>query len=481
MGDPERAASATGKGVRSPDLRRRILGVGACLLVATAGGTGQPTRGHAAVGTRPAAAARAAEAAPAPTLAIVGGRLIDGFGGPPLENAVILIAGTRISAVGPEGTLAVPSGVRTLDANGRTVLPGLMDMHVHLMILGHADYEHWDRVYPARWRDEIMPIAARQLLMAGVTTARDVGAPLAEILTVRDRIARGEIPGPRLFVSGPFLQKETTPLEQAFRWVVQGAADARAKTQQLLAAGVDLIKVIDQDRMSPDELDAIVTTAHAAGKHVTAHAHRVDEIRRALEAGVDCLEHTGLATMPEYPAELMAEVARRNATLYWCPTVAPLLLYQQTVAYPERLDDPRLKADLPPDIYRDIRQSLARPTELEYFRLIPRRIPTLPRKIEQIRRSGATIVVGTDSGVPLNFHNDSTWRELAALVRFGLTPMEAIQAATLWPGRLLKRPDLGTIKPGHVADLIVVDGDPLEDIGVLRHVVHVVKDGKQYK
>jgi len=90
-------------------------------------------------------------------------------------------------------------------------------------------------------------------------------------------------------------------------------------------------------------------------------------------------------------------------------------------------------------------------------------------------------VVGTDSGIPLNFNFDCTWRELAAMVRFGMTPMDAILAATLWPGRMLKRADLGTIAPGHLADLIVVDGDPLTNIENLRHVVHVVKDGKQYK
>lgn len=418
---------------------------------------------------------------PTPGLAIVGGRLIDGFGGRPVENAVVLIAGERVSAVGREGELAVPPGTKVIDANGRTVMPGLMDMHVHLMIVGHGNYDHWDKVYPPRWRDEIMPIAAKQLLMAGVTTARDVGARLEDIIFVRDRIARGEIAGPRLFVSGPFLQKTAPPLERQFRWAVDGPADAKAKTQKLIDAGVDLIKVIDQDQMTREELDAIVGTAHAAGRHVTAHAHRVEEIRRAVAAGVDCLEHTGLATMPEYPADVMELVTSRNAALFWCPTISPLFLHQETLDYPERIDDPRLKADLPPDVYKDVRDSLIPPSRLEYFRFVSRRVPTLTRKFEQVRRSGVTIVTGTDSGIPLNFHFDSTWRELATFVRLGMTPMEAIQAATLWPGRLLKRPDLGTIAPGHIADLIVVDGNPLSSMEALRHVVHVVKDGRQMK
>jgi len=418
---------------------------------------------------------------PKPTLAVVGGRLIDGFGGKPIDNAVVLIAGNRVTAVGREGDLPVPAGTKIIDANGRTVMPGLMDMHVHLMIVGHGDYDRWDKVYPPRWRDEIMPIAAKQLLMAGVTTARDVGARLEDIVPVRDRIARGEIPGPRLFVSGPFLQKTAPPLEREFRWTVNGADDAKAKTRKLIEAGVDLIKVIDQDQMQPEELRAIVETAHAAGRHVTAHAHRAEEIRRAVAAGVDCLEHTGLGTMPEYPADVIDLVTSRNAALFWCPTISPLFLHQETLDYPERIDDPRLKADLPPDIYKDVRDSLSPPSRLEYFRFVSRRVPTLPRKFEQIRRSGVTIVTGTDSGIPLNFHYDSTWRELATFVRLGMAPMEAIQAATLWPGRLLKRSDLGTIAPGHLADLIVVDGNPLASMEALRHVVHVVKDGRQMK
>ena len=147
-----------------------------------------------------------ARAADKPTLALVGGQVIDGYEGPPIHDGVVLIAGERIVAVGRRGEIAVPAGTPVIDTAGMSVLPGLMDMHVHLMILGHADYEYWDKTYMARFRDEIMPIAAKQLLMSGVTTVRDLGAPLEEILHVKRRIEKGEIPGPRLFVSGPFIQ-----------------------------------------------------------------------------------------------------------------------------------------------------------------------------------------------------------------------------------------------------------------------------------
>jgi len=127
----------------------------------------------------------------AETLVLVGGRLIDGYGGPPLENAAVVIEGNTIRAVGPESKVAIPAGAQVIDTNGMTVMPGLMDMHVHLMILGHGDYDHWDRTYPSKFRDLIMPISAKQLLMAGVTTARDLGAPLEDIVAVKRRIERG--------------------------------------------------------------------------------------------------------------------------------------------------------------------------------------------------------------------------------------------------------------------------------------------------
>lgn len=422
-----------------------------------------------------------ASAAPAETLVLAGGRLIDGYGGPPLANAVVLIEGNKIVAVGPEGAVSVPEGARVIDTNGYTVMPGLMDMHVHLMILGHGDYDHWDRVYPDKLRDVIMPISARQLLLAGVTTARDLGAPLEDIVAVKKRIERGEIPGPRMFVSGPFLQKSNTPLTAKFRWVVNGPEDARKKVRQIVDGGADVIKLIDQDQMTLEEVKAIVDEAHKAGKHVAAHAHRSEEIRQGLRAGVDCFEHTGLATKPGYEEDILQMIRERNATLYWCPTIEGLYLYDITRQNPERVDDQRLKRDLPPEIYKDVHDSIRDVQRLDYFRLVTRRLPTLANKFRQLRESGVTVVVGTDSGIPLNFHFDSTWRELKTMVELGMPPMEAIRSATYWPAQLLKRPDLGVIAPGKLADLIVVDGDPLSDMSSLRHVVHVIKDGKQYK
>jgi imidazolonepropionase-like amidohydrolase len=427
------------------------------------------------------AAGTAAPAEPRPTLALVGGQVIDGYEGTPIHDGVVLIAGERIVAVGRKGEVEVPAGTPTLDTSGMSVLPGLMDMHVHLMIVGHADYEHWDTTYLPRLRDEIMPASARQLLESGVTTARDLGAPLEDSLSVRSRIERGEIQGPRLFVSGPFIQRRPyTEHERAFRWGVNGPEDARAKVQKLVDAGVDVIKLIDQDQLTDAEVEAVVETAHRGGKPVVAHAHREDEIRMGLKHGVDCFEHTGLGTEPGYPEDILAGLRKRNAALYWCPTIAPLLLTEYTArSFPDRLDDPRWQRDLPKDVVADVRQSLLRLTSLDYFTLTFRRIPTLETKFRQLRETGVTLLVGTDSGIPGNFHTDSTWREIEAWTRFGMTPMQAIAGATRWPARFLgKEKELGTLAPGRYADVIAVRGDVLAFPALLQRVDVVIKGGR---
>ncbi|MGH9363658.1 MAG: amidohydrolase family protein [Thermoanaerobaculia bacterium] len=418
------------------------------------------------------------------TLALVGGQIVDGYEGKPIQDGVVLIAGERIVAVGPRAEVAVPAGTTVIDTRGMTVLPGLADMHVHLMIVGHGDYEHWDKTYRGRFRREIMPAAAKQLLRSGVTFARELGAPLEDVLEVRKRIASGEIPGPRLFVSGPFLQHaDYNDYEREWRWPVSGAEDARAKTQKVVDAGVDVVKLIDQDQMTDDEVRGIVETAHKAGRPVVAHGHREDEIRMGLKYGVDCFEHTGLASEPGYPEDILRDLRKRNQALAWCPTIEGLFLSEYTAdVFPERLNDPRWQEGLAPDIVKDIRESLRNITGLPYFALVRRRIPTLAHKFRQLRETGVTLLVGTDSGIPGNFHTDSTWRELSTWVKLGMTPMQAIAGATRWPAVWLKKQDdLGTLARGRFADVIAVRGDVLTQIDLLQNVDVVVKNGVRIK
>ena len=417
--------------------------------------------------------------------ALVGGTLIDGFGGPVLRNSVILVEGKKITSVGQVGSLDIPAGAEVISTEGMSVMPGLWDMHVHLMLNGHSDYSHWHPTYWDRFEKEIMPASALQLLHAGVTSARDLGGGLEASINVRDAINAGEIPGPTLYVSGPFIQHAPYPNTEKYRWGVNGAADARAKVRQLAEAGVDVIKLIDQDEMTMDEVMAVVDEAHKHGKTVVAHAHRPEEIRRGLLAGVDCFEHTGLATAPAYPEDVMMMLRERTAQmnkgpLFWTPTVTPLHNYEYLRDHPEMLDDPSWKQGLPDDVIADIQASIEEPGQLPYYQITPLRSPTLKHKFHQIRDAGVVQLIGTDSGVPMNFHSQTTWQELDAWVNdFGVDPMEVIRSATYWPSVMMGVSDeVGTVSPGKNADIIAVRGDVVRHINLLQDVDLVMKHGE---
>ena len=419
--------------------------------------------------------------------ALTGGTLIDGFGGEPIKNSVILIEGGKITKVGQMGMVTIPAGYEIISTEGMSVLPGLWDMHVHLMINGHANYDYWDKKYPPLFQSVIMPASAKQLLHAGVTSARDLGGPLDEIIAVRNAINEGKIEGPTLYVSGPFLQHKPYPGTEQFRWGINGVADARAKVQRLAKAGVDCIKLIDQDQMTMEEVLAIVDEAHKNNLKVVAHAHRPEEIRRGLKAGADCFEHTGLATAPQYPDDIMEMITERTANsgnkLYWCPTVEGLFNYNYSIRYKEHLDDPSWKVGLPDSIVQDIKNSITNSSQLSYFQVTPYRQPTLKKKFEQLKKSGVMLLIGTDSGIPMKFHSQSTWNELDVWVReMGVEPMDAIRAATYWPATFHGVDNkTGTISEGKDADIIAVRGDVLRYINLLQKVDMVIKSGKRIK
>ena len=420
--------------------------------------------------------------------ALVGGTLIDGFGGKPVQNSVIIIEGQRIKAIGHQGNTPIPANAEIISTEGMSVLPGLWDMHVHLMINGHSDYTHWDKKYLPVLKEVIMPSSAHQLLMAGVTSARDLGAPLEASIAVRDRINKGEIPGPTMYMSGPFLQHEPYPGTEAFRWGIKGVADARAKVQQLAKAGVNCIKLIDQDWMTMEEVLAIVDEAHKNKLPVVAHSHRPEEIRRGLKAGVDCFEHTGLSSAPEYPDDILLMLKERTAQmalgpLFWTPTVEGLYNYEYMRDNPEALDNTSWHLGLPDSIIQDIKESIRYPGRLSYFQLNPIRKPTLEKKINQLKNAGAVLLIGTDSGIPMKFHSQSTWNEFDVWVnKFGFDPMYAIRAATYWPAVAMKvDKDFGTITEGKYADIIAVKGDVLRHISLLQDVKMVIKKGIRVK
>ena len=413
------------------------------------------------------------------TLAVVGGRLVDGHGGPPLENSVILIAGSRIAKIGTTETMAVPAGVKTLSSDGMTVLPGLIDMHVHFMVVGHNDYGFWFPYARSRSR-EIMDLSARILLSLGVTTVKDCSGPLPEIVQLRDAIDRGEKPGPRAIVTGPFLQRTSSPASDYLYWSVASLDEARQKLKLLLDAGVDQIKTAQSSRLGSEIVKFIVSETHKAGKHITAHVNSDDDMHVLLDAGVDSrdtFEHVGGGSALRFDAGLVEKLRASGVGLV--PTMIALEGIVQLERFPEYAHDPSVARDLPPDLYKLVRESYV---EIQRHPLYERGkfgMATRRSKLRQLHDEGLQILMGTDSGTRGNPHQLAAWREMEIMTEYGLTPMEAIRAATYYNARNLGMLNqIGSIAPGKLADIVVVDGDPLTSIREIRRVVHVVKGGE---
>lgn len=429
--------------------------------------------------------AQAPSRAGAATLAVVGGYLIDGHGGPPVENSVILVEGDRITHVGTVADTEVPDGAEVVDADGRTVMPGLLDAHVHLLLIGHGVYSEYFQRYrheQNRMR-EFMVLSAEQLLDAGVTTARDVGAELADAIWVRDAIERGEIPGPQLLVSGPFLQKSTGPTQAFVRWTVDGPEDARAKARRLVEAGVDQLKVVQLGALSEAERDAIAEVARTEDLPIVAHAWGEEEHRMAAAMGAASIEHLGAGPrhVDQFTDRSVRLLAESGVAVV--PTMVVSMIYDITEAFPERLDEPRLRTELPEDVYRDVRSSLDEPSHLGYFAGKRRITPHYFEMVRRLRDGGVPLTIGTDSGTPMNFHYESTWQEMALFVEAGFDPMDVLQMATKYNAELFGVEDVGTIEPGKQADLLVIDGNPLVDMSALsgESIVHVISDGRLHR
>jgi imidazolonepropionase-like amidohydrolase len=445
----------------------------------------------AAVGFAVSAAAARQGPAVARPLALVGGTLLDGGGGPPLHDSVVLIRGERIEAIGTVASLTVADGYDVVSTEGLTVLPGLWDLHVHLMYAGHPDTRYWFDTYTPQFERIIMPASAEQMVMAGVTTVRDLAAPPQQILAVKRRIASGEIRGPTLYAAGPALTKGANP-NAVQTWNVSDAADARAKTRQLIDAGVDWIKIINAENLTAEEMKAIVEEAHANGRRVAAHAFSEAEVRRGLIAGIDDFQHVRTQT-PEYPPDILALIRDRVASgppLYW--TITAGANGQLNAAYlasnPEFLDDPANFIGLPQPIVDDVRRAIAGrvqaggrrggavQTQDEINRIVK-------RKVSQIRELGAQLVFGTDIGSWGQVTAQATWMEADVWVReLGIEPMAVIRAMTLDAARMMGADrESGSIAEGKVADVIAVRGDPLRHIGVLREPRIVIKHGRRLR
>ena len=423
-------------------------------------------------------------------VALVGGMLLTGYEVPPIHHAAVIVEGNKIVAAGPASEIKIPADATIVDTSGRTMLPGLIETHGHLVVLGHGSYETWFPWINAHGGNtmltRVMEISAKQLLMAGVTTTIDLGAPLEPILGVRDRINKGEIVGSRMLVSGPWIARLGAAgaggaMQLGFGGLnIATPQDAKRETERLATAGVDLIKA--HAGLTAEDYQAIVDAAHRHGIRVYAHVYAEQDVRHALDAGVDVLQHVGSAgTAPPYSKELITEIV--NAGRPVVVTAAHRAwMYEDTAAFPERLQDPDLKKAFGPDIYAEVQDSLKNWWTLGYFQRTDREMLFRERGVKQFIESGAVMGMGTDSGTPMNFHSEALWREIKVHVDMGMTPLRAIAAATRVNAQIIgKGRELGSVEPGKIADIIVVNGNPLFDITALSHVEIVMKDGAIYK
>jgi imidazolonepropionase-like amidohydrolase len=413
-----------------------------------------------------AASSHAASDDAAAVQVIKAGRLLDVAAGKMLSDQVIVIRGNQITAVGSAATVKVPAGAAVIDLSKRTVLPGLIDTHTHLTSEPTTPpYAGYGISAP---RAALKGAAnARVTLLAGVTTVRNVGADAFTDVALRDAINDGDVPGPRMLVSGPSLgitggHCDDNLLAPEFKYESMGVADGvegvRRAVRRNVKYGVDMIKYCGTggvfskgdspggQQYTAAEATALVDEAHMHGRRVAVHAHGADGIKVGIRAGVDTVEH----------ASLIDDEG--------------LQLAKQAGTY------------LSMDIYNTEYTQAEGPKrgELEEFLRKDREIAEVQRQnFAKAARLGVKLTFGTDSGV---YRHGDNPKQLATMVRYGMTPLQALQAATLSGADALGlKGKTGNIAVGHFADIIAVDTDPTADVRTMEKVSFVMKDGRVYK
>ena len=452
------------------------------------------------------------------TLAIVGGVVIDGNGGPALPEAVVLIDGTRISAVGQRTAVPIPDSAEILDAKGRYVLPGFIDTNVHLSLYGGARdrYESLVRYHPRQ--NEIVLEAAQIDLRYGVTTVRDSYGMLAPLTETRDRVARGTAVGARILAAGNIVgwggpysisfsltpQRDLTLFqEQMNDYLAQGAGEElkdlspgelRVAIGKYLDKGPDFLKYGGTSHFSqptyigfsPESQKVMVEEAHKRGLSAETHSTTIEGLRISILAGIDLIQHPEVLTPREMPDDLAALIRQRSlicsmlvSTITGEPWAKHLKASQEAQKKAEEADKKRGSRPLTGVEQRQRAADLG--LDLEVRR----------RNAQKLIQSACITTVGTDSywGAAAELsrepkpenqdHGIGTILAIEGLVELGMTPAQAIVAGTR-NGAIAcrKLTDFGTIEKGKLADLVILDADPLVEIHNIRKVRTVVKEGR---
>jgi Amidohydrolase family len=429
--------------------------------------------------------------------------LIDATGSPPRPETTVIIDGSKISAVGPDSSIDIPRGARIINATGKFLIPGLADMHLHLLAAGE----------PSGSREFFFPL----LIANGITTVRDMGGEVDLLKQLRKEISDGKIVGPRIFFTGPYLDGNPPSFKPSI--VVQNAAEAETAVRQLKSEGVDFIKV--QERLDPQAYFAVARESKKQGIRFVGHVPDSISPAAASDAGQASIEHlTGILLACSSEEEKL-----RNEQLVQHPknetsrqTIARQRIWQQRVldtyspekatqlfqkfvangtwqvptlpllidlAYltpeNEKSNDPNLKY-VPQDVLGVWKQgrhvALASRGEVDFTQ----RLALVNSSMAAVRNmfaAGVGIMAGTDSPAPNVIPAFALHEDLVDLVRAGLTPMQALQAATSKPAEFLGlQGQQGTIAPRLRADLVLLDADPLEDIRNTEKIEMVIVNGK---
>ncbi len=421
--------------------------------------------------------------AAAPPVALVGGTVWTGAGAA-IPNGVVVIEGDTILALGPMASTPVPDGAQIISTEGMTVLPGLVDLAVQSWRLGHGNPAKADPILRPLAARVVMPWTLGVQLTAGVTTLREVGAPAATALDLRRRVAEKRVPGPRLVVAAPVLERQGHPEPDATgRRTVQSVAEATAAMRQWLDDGVDAFVVAAPEEWTPEELQSMVALAHAASRPVWAELRWASGVAPAMAAGMDGLLGLGLDTAPDWPPEALAAVQARVAAgqiVWWAPQLAPLATWRRWSVDAEPLDSPAVFQALPALLAQDLRASWTPYSLLAPPPYAQLRCQSAGARVRALRAAGARVVTGSAAGQSALPQALALHEEIFALVREAdLTAEEALRAATVDAAAAVGRQ--GVLVPGGAADIIAVRGPVLEDIGLLREVALVFAAGRRMK